>query len=328
MNVASVRAIKQIFAVHATKPKKSLGQNFLVDRHIIEKMVAAAEIQPTDVILEVGPGIGALTQELVRAAKRVIAVEKDKEMVEILERTLVDCGNLEILNQDIRGPDTIYPLWGDLGPSRTSPKRGPQGDRGNIRYKVVANLPYFITGPVLRKFLEQVQIKPERIVLMVQKEVAQRICARPPKMNLLAVSVQLFAEPKIVSYVKRTSFWPQPEVDSAIIKITPYTLRTPMVRDRELLEYTTTPRLRDQFFRIVKAGFKQPRKQLANNLSKGLGLPREKVEQRLLSNHIQPSQRAQTLSVGNWINLTKSFDISHLQNSKPLSRDDGAALSQ
>jgi 16S rRNA (adenine1518-N6/adenine1519-N6)-dimethyltransferase len=164
----------------------------------------------------------------------------------------------------------------------------------------VANLPFYLTAPVIRKFLES-DCQPKEMILMVQKEVGQRICAKPPDMNLLAVSVQFYAEPKIISYISKKSFWPQPKVDSAIIKITPLGLS----------EISTIVRLldRDLFFRIVKAGFSQPRKQILNNLSKKLKLNKEEVKSWLLKNNIQPGQRAETLTIKDWINLTKSLKI-------------------
>jgi len=172
-------------------------------------------------------------------------------------------------------------------------------------FKVVANLPYYITAPVIRMFLESAK-PPESMVLMVQKEVAQRICPCPPKlkerrrgktpkMSILAVSVQFYAKPEIISYVSKKSFWPQPKIDSAIIKIVPRQFGVPV-----------SCQFREQFFRIVRAGFSQPRKQLINNFSKSLELPRKEVETWLKKNSIQPSQRAETLSVDNWIDLVNS----------------------
>lgn len=157
-------------------------------------------------------------------------------------------------------------------------------------FKVVANLPYYIVSPTIRKFLENTGVQPLQMILMAQKEVAQRICAKPPDMNLLAVSVQFYAEPKIIAYVSKKAFWPSPKVDSAIIKIVPKLQRSDLCQ---------------LFFRIVKAGFSQPRKQLINNLSKGLKIDKEKVKNWLLKNGIQPTQRAETLSLDDWLRLVK-----------------------
>ncbi len=203
--------------------------------------------------------------------------KKDEKMVKILKELLEywNIRNVEIIQGDIR--------------------------RLNLKvrnYKIVANLPFYLAAPAIRKFLELVDTRyqPTEMVLVVQKEVAQRICARPPRMNLLAVSVQVYSKPKILFYLSRKSFWPQPEVDAAIIKIIPH---PPLIKGGDL------------FFKIVKAGFSQPRKQLINNLSKGLKTDKKKVEEWLLKNGIQPTQRAETLTVEDWINLTKTFLISN-----------------
>src|SRR3989344_1756948 len=161
-------------------------------------------------------------------------------------------------------------------------------------YKLIANLPYYITSPVIRKFLESPH-QPDFMVLMVQKEVAQRICAKPPEMSILAVSVQFYAAAKIVSYVSKGCFWPIPNVDSAIIKIIP--------RDSALI----SANFRDTFFKVVKAGFLHPRKQLINNLSVGLTKKREDIHAWLLSNNLESERRAETITLQNWIDLTKTL---------------------
>jgi len=168
------------------------------------------------------------------------------------------------------------------------------GQLSNVSYRVVANLPYYITSPVLRMFLEA-EKKPELLALMVQKEVAQRICAKPPDMSMLAVSTQFYAVPKIIAYVRKTAFWPRPKVDSAIVKIVP-NKEKPVVAP-------------DTFFRVVKAGFKQPRKQLANNLATELNLSRQETESLLKKADIKPEQRAETLSLKDWINLAKEYTM-------------------
>ncbi|MEK9135153.1 MAG: 16S rRNA (adenine(1518)-N(6)/adenine(1519)-N(6))-dimethyltransferase RsmA [Patescibacteria group bacterium] len=257
-------------------PSKRLGQNFLVNKNALRTIIEAADIKPDEVVLEIGPGTGILTLELAKKAKRVIAVEKDAKMCEILEKTLKEYPNVQIINDDIR--------FLEIGP--------PNIRRSDLsKYKIVANIPYYLTSPIIRKFLEAAN-PPKEMILMVQKEVAQRICAKPPKMSILAVSVQFYAEAKIVDYVSRKSFWPSPKVDSAIIKIIPIK--------------KTRPGL-DQFFKVVKAGFSHPRKQLINNLSTGLSLPRPQAQIWLQENKIQPSQRAETLTVADWIKLVKSM---------------------
>lgn len=281
MDLTSKQNIKDLLNRHGLKPLKRLGQNFLVDQRALDKVIAAAQLTSQDTVLEIGPGIGTLTQELAKKAGRVVAIEKDRNMVEILKETLQDLSNIEIIQADIR---KIQDLKLEIG-----------------NYKLVGNLPFYLTAPVIREFLE-CQRRPKMMVLMVQKEVGQRICSKPPDMNLFAVSVQVYAEPKIISYVSKNSFWPQPEVNAAIIKITP----KPSLIAARMGE----PRLRrgdaDLFFKIVKAGFSQPRKQLINNLSKGLKIDKKKVGGWLQENGIQPTQRAETLRVEDWLKLAEN----------------------
>lgn len=254
------------------KPVKRLGQNFLIDKQVIKKVIRAANLHSKDIVLEIGPGTGALTQETAKTAKKVIAVEKDPNMCEILKQALRDFKNIKIIQADIL--KILNSKFLVL----------------NSKYKVVANLPFYITAPVIRKFLE-VKYPPKEMVLIIQKEVAQRICSKPPKTNLLAISVQFYAKPKIISYVSKKSFYPQPKVDSAIIKIVP----EKKYKDIDI----------DLFFKIVKAGFSHPRKQLANNLVNGLKLNKKGVNDLLLKNNIKPSQRAETLFIKDWIQLIK-----------------------
>lgn len=286
MDLTSKRVIQGLLKKYRIHPSKKFGQNFLIDKSVLKKIIETAKLRPTDIVLEIGPGIGSLTRELAKRAKKVIAVEKDLKMVEILKEVLKDFKNVKIIKGDIL---KIFNFQlQPYGESRTT------RDPAIFNYKVVANLPYYIVTPVIRKLLE-IEDPPSQMILMVQKEVAQRICAKPPKVNLLAVSIQFYAKPKIISYVSKKSFWPQPKVDGAIIKIKPST-RTVLV-DAGL------------FFRIVKAGFSHPRKQIINNFSKGLKIDREKTRNWLLKNKVQPFQRAETLTVNNWIKLTKSYKI-------------------
>ena len=277
MNHLSKKSVQGLLKKHGIRPSKRFGQNFLIDKRILRKIITAGNLQPKDIILEIGPGTGVLTKELARKVEEVIAVEKDSKMVKILEETTKNLKNVKIIQGDILKLKTKnYAL-------RTKD------------YKVVANLPYYIVSPVIRKFLELPEAGPRVMILMVQKEVAQRIVAKPPNMNLLAVSVQFYAKPKIISYVSKKSFWPQPKVDSAIIQLT--------VNSEQLTNN------KDLFFQIVKAGFSQPRKQLINNFVKVLKTDRQKIKTWLLKNRIQPNQRAETLSIRDWLNLTKTFDF-------------------
>jgi len=283
MDLTSKRDIKKLLKERHAQPSKRLGQNFLTNKAVIKKIIKAARLKIKDIVLEIGPGIGTLTQDLSKEAKKLIAVEKDLKMYDILKELLKcwNVKNVEILKEDIL---KFNPLTYKLKAKS---------------YKVVANLPFYLTAPAIRKFLET-KLPPELIILVVQKEVAQRICARPPKMNILAVSVQFYAKPKIISYISKKSFWPLPKVDSAIIKI--QNIISASHRRRKSA-------FNQRFFRIVKAGFSQPRKQLANNLSKKLELNKEGVKSWLLKNNIQPAQRAETLFIKDWINLTKSYKI-------------------
>lgn len=250
------------------QPKKSLGQNFLVEEHALEKVIAAAELSPADTVLEIGPGLGSLTRHLAEAAARVVAVELDQNLLEPLSYVLEGYENVEIIHGDIL---TLHLSSFNLPPS----------------YKVVANIPYYITSAVIRHLLEA-EAKPSQIVLTIQKEVTERLCATPPDMNLLAVSVQFYSEPKVVAKISAGAFYPRPEVDSAVVRLD--------VRSEPAVAVPST----DEFFQVVKAGFSQKRKQLRNSLSAGLSLPAEKVEAWLALAHIDPKRRAETLSLEEW----------------------------
>jgi len=236
----------------------------LQDRSVVTKLIKASHISKTDVVLEIGPGKGILTKELARQAKKVIAVEKDGRLIPILKETLKEFKNVEIIHGDIL---KNYEL-----------------EIKNYKYKIVANIPFYITGHLIRKFLENPPTggQLQEMTLIIQKEVAQRICAKPPKTNILAISVQFYADAKIISYISKKSFRPIPKVNGAIIQITPKK------------KYKIDP---SKFFRVVKAGFSHPRKQLKNNL-KGLADPP------LLPPKLRRA-RAETLSTDDWIKLIK-----------------------
>jgi len=287
MELTSPKVIKNLLEKYGARLFKGWGQNFLIDEHILKKIVGSANLKKSDIVLEIGPGIGTLTQELAKRVKpapyrtrsgtgKVIAVEKDKRMCEILSEMLKswDIRNVRIIQGEIL----------EFNPKSYKLKAKS--------YKIVANLPFYIVAPVIRKFLES-KNPPKEMILMVQKEVAQRICAKPPDMSILAVSVQFYAKPEILFYVSKSSFWPPPKVNGAILKIIPNRARRNV--------------LRKLFFKVVRAGFSQPRKQLANNLSKELKLDKSEVKNWLLENKIEPSRRAETLSIKDWIKLTKNF---------------------
>ena len=259
--------IKRLLKEHNLKPKKYLGQNFLIDKTTLGIIINAAELARDDVVLEIGPGLGILTKELAKKVKRVVAVEKDKRLVKILKKRLSCLANIKIIEGDVL-------------------KLTTENLKLKANYKVVANLPYYITSPVIRKFLEEKRV-PKLMVLMVQKEVAKRICAKPPKMSVLSVAVQFYSFPKIVKIVKKECFWPKPKVDSAIVKLTTY--------NQKLTTINT-----NLFFKIVKAGFSHPRKQLKNNLKKVL---KEKTGKILQRSNIKGVRRAETLSVNEWVKI-------------------------
>jgi len=269
------------FDLHA---RKSLGQHFLIDEEVLKLVTSSAELTSTDVIMEIGPGLGVLTRELARQAGWVVAVELDNKLAAILKQTLASLDNVTIVNEDILKIDPAA-LLREMEAGFPSAKSS---------YKVVANLPYYITSPVLRHFLEAL-VKPELIVVMVQKEVAEAIVAEPGKMSVLSVSVQFYGEPSIVSYVPARCFYPPPEVDSAILRVVPYPQPVVAVSDET------------SFFGLVRAGFSASRKQICNSLAQGLGLPKAEVLPILAEAGIVPQRRAETLSLGEWAWLWRVF---------------------
>jgi 16S rRNA (adenine1518-N6/adenine1519-N6)-dimethyltransferase len=265
------------------KARKGLGQHFLIDEPALKLIGSAAELTPDDIVVEIGPGLGVLTQELARQAGWVIAVEIDSRLAAILRQSLVHVKNASIVNNDILNID---PAELPLEPA----EQLPVATGRPYKYKVVANLPYYITSPVLRHLLEA-RARPEMMVIMVQKEVAAAIAAKPGQMSLLSVSVQLYGEPSIVGLVPARCFYPEPEVDSAILRIDVY--RQPLVA----IENTSA------FFRLVRAGFHAARKQMGNSLALGLNLPKAEVLSLLETSGIAPQRRAETLTLDEWIRL-------------------------
>ncbi|MEX1019939.1 MAG: 16S rRNA (adenine(1518)-N(6)/adenine(1519)-N(6))-dimethyltransferase RsmA [Litorilinea sp.] len=261
-------------------PKRSLGQNFLLDDVHLDRIAQAAELVDTDTVLEIGPGLGVLTTRLAQQAARVIAVELDDRLIEYLETRLADYSNVQIVHGDILEVDPGQLISG-------APTVSP-----SVAYKVVANLPYYITSAVLRHLLEA-HARPTRAVVMVQKEVAERICATPGNLSLLAISVQFYAEPSIAHRVPARAFYPVPKVDSAVLRLD--------VRPQPAVTSVTPER----YFRVVRAGFGQKRKQLGNSLSANLGLPKAQVVAALEAAHIDPRRRAETLSLAEWGELSR-----------------------
>lgn len=269
------------------RARKSLGQHFLVDREVLEKVASAAELGTSDIVIEVGPGLGVLTKELAKRAGFVIAVELDDRLAAILKQDMTAAKNVSVINEDILRIDPAALI-------KKQKLNLPDLKDKPDNYKVVANLPYYITSAVLRYFLEA-SLKPRLMVVMLQKEVAEVIVAEPGKMSLLSVSVQFYGKPEIVSYVPAESFHPVPEVDSAILRIDVYP-RPPIAVDEI-----------DDFFGLVRAGFCAPRKQLVNTLAQGLGLSKPEALSLLDRADIIYKRRAETLSVEEWQRLWQIF---------------------
>jgi 16S rRNA (adenine1518-N6/adenine1519-N6)-dimethyltransferase len=269
------------------RARKGLGQHFLIDEEVLKLIISAAELTSTDVVMEVGPGLGVLTKELAKQAGWVVAIELDSKLAAILKETLASFGNVAIINEDVLDIDPASLLQeqkAKFPPQVTSP----------FGYKVIANLPYYITSPVLRHFLEA-SVKPQIMVVMVQKEVAEAIVAKPGQMSVLSISVQFYGEPKIIDYVPAQCFYPAPEVDSAILRIDLYPEPAVAVTDEK------------SFFELVRAGFAASRKQIGNSLSQGLGLPKADVLSLLETANIVPQRRAETLTLEEWARLWQVF---------------------
>jgi len=260
---------------HGLSPKKGLGQNFLADPVALERIVAAAHIPPHAQVLEVGPGLGSLTRYLACSAQRVVAVELDRALLPVLADTLAGFANVTLVQGDILALD-------------------PAALMQTAGYWVVANIPYYITSALIRHLLEA-KLKPARVVLTVQREVAERVCALPGEMSLLALGVQVYGRPRLALRIPAGAFYPPPKVDSAVVDIELYG------------EPRIPPAALDTFFRLAKAGFGQKRKTLRNSLSGGLGLAPARAEALLHTANIDPQRRAETLDLDEWSRLTSAF---------------------
>jgi 16S rRNA (adenine1518-N6/adenine1519-N6)-dimethyltransferase len=257
---------------HGLQPDKRLGQNFLIDDHIIQKIIRTAGITNADHVLEIGAGLGNLTRYLGYTADQVIAVEIDGRLTPVLSDIVKPYSNVQIIQSDILEIDP-----GDLF-ANASPHLG---------YTVIANIPYYITSAVIRHLLES-KPRPDKIFLTIQREVAQRICEKPGKLSLLALSVQVYGEPKIAFNIPSGAFYPQPKVTSSFLQIATYP------------EPRISPSLLDLFFKLSKAGFSQKRKKLRNSLAKGMTWSVDKTEDFLMASGIDPNRRAETLSIDEW----------------------------
>lgn len=262
---------KQLLDQHGLDAKKSLGQNFLFDEAILGRIADAAQLSHTDELLEVGAGLGHLTVQLAQRAGRVVAVELDQRLLPILGQNVAGFPQVQLIQNDILAiqPATLF----------------------SAAYKVVANVPYYITGAILRHLLTSLP-RPALLVMTMQQEVAERLTAPPGHLSLLAVSVLFFGQPEIVLKIKAGAFYPRPEVDSAVVRIK--------------IPAGSLPVPESLFFRIAKAGFSQKRKQLKNNLGQ-LPFSSSQIEWALQNAGIDGHRRAQTLTLNEWLALTKAI---------------------
>jgi 16S rRNA (adenine1518-N6/adenine1519-N6)-dimethyltransferase len=265
-------SLLQQYGLHA---RKRLGQNFLQDPHALERIAAVAEIKPTDTVLEIGPGLGSLTRYLAASAQHVIAVELDEDLFPPLKAVIAPYSNIHLVQGDILDIETSE--WID------------QSD-----YLVVANIPYYITSALLRHLLENTP-RPRRMVLTIQREVAERICAAAGRMSLLALSVQVYGAPRIAAKIPAYAFYPKPRVESSVLVV-------------DIHPHPAIPlNLLDTFFQLIKAGFSQKRKMLRNSLSSGMHLPVAEIEHVLHEAGIDPKRRAETLELDEWYTLSRNI---------------------
>ncbi|MGD9714149.1 MAG: 16S rRNA (adenine(1518)-N(6)/adenine(1519)-N(6))-dimethyltransferase RsmA [Thermomicrobiales bacterium] len=257
------------------RPTRGKGQNFLTSRAVVEQIADLVKATPRDIVVEVGPGLGALTEALAKRAGNVVAIELDDRLAEHLRQTSAHA-NLQVISGDALtiDPATFLP--------------------GSASYLFAANLPYSTGAAIVRRFLEMDR-PPSRMVVMLQKEVAERMAAAPPDMSILGVAVQMYGRAEIALHVPPEAFKPRPKVDSAVLVIEPHITPLLPLSDRQA------------FFEIVHAGFHQKRKQLANTLAAGLRVPKTDVTALLLESGIEPQRRAETLEIHEWLTLFENW---------------------
>ncbi len=275
--VLNVRGLLRQYGIH---PDKSLGQNFLIEDAALRKILRIADTTAQDTVLEIGPGLGSLTRYLADSAQQVIAVELDPRLVAPLKEVLSPYNNVHIIEGDILQIDLNKTIEADT-------------------YLVVANIPYYITSQLIRHLLEA-KHKPTRLVLTVQKEVAERICASPDEMSLLALSVQVYGSPQIQAQIPAGAFYPSPKIDSAVVRVDLYP--SPLIPPDQL----------NSFFRLAKAGFSQKRKTLRNALAGGMAWSKSKTQSYLQAASIDPNRRAETLDLSEWERLV--IQVTHNPN--------------
>jgi 16S rRNA (adenine1518-N6/adenine1519-N6)-dimethyltransferase len=264
-------------------PKKSLGQNFLLDENILQEIAELAEVSDNDVILEIGPGTGLLTKELATRARKVIAIEKDERLISVLQKNLENFDNVKIISDDIKN---IISSINSL-----------ELEKGN--YKLVANLPYYLSSFIIRRFLE-IDEKPEKITITLQKELAERICEKPGNMSLISVMVNFYGEPRLGPVITRDKFYPSPQVDSQIVVIDK--INSPNDIDIKF------------FFRTLRIGFSSKRKMLWKNLRNGFRLSKEQIFKIFGEININTMSRAQELSLEQWKKLSTKIKLLEISN--------------
>ncbi len=288
IQITSPAVIHNIMQSHGLSCRKSLGQNFLVDNNIIHKITASAELSKSDLVVEIGPGLGALTAQIARAAGKVIAVEVDRGLLAVLSEVLGDVQNLEVIPGDALKID-FDRLVGE--------STGGEYGRNGKKYKLMANLPYYITSPLLMHLLLG-RFNISIILVMIQAEVAERLAAPPGSKayGSLSLAVQYFTVPEILFRVPRTVFYPKPGVDSAVVRLAVRSEPAVVVRDENM------------FFSIIRSAFGKRRKTLLNSLAgSGLGIDREACLRALKNAGIDPGRRGETLSMAEFASLTDSI---------------------
>ncbi len=283
MSTPNLREQVQLLArTYNISPQHTKGQNFLINAEVIDRTIKAAGIQPGETVIEVGPGFGILTEALVANASKVISVELDERLYQFLQAKFFDTPAVQFIRDDVMALDFEKITEGKA-------------------YRVVANLPYNITSTFLKKVLTNLH-KPVGVTLLLQKEVVERICAKPGKMSLLSLSVQLYATPTYIVTVPKTDFWPSPAIASAIVSINDFL-------DVKALTARLNGVSEEVFWRVAHMGFSAKRKQLHNNLAAGLHVSSDQAKEIIVSAHIDPAIRAQDLSIDEWISLAKSVDL-------------------
>lgn len=273
MDITNLKTLKTLLEKHGLWAKKRFGQNFLINRNIVEKIIKTGEINDKDIIIEIGPGPGVLTQELCKKAQKVICIEMDREMIPLLKEATQEFRNTEILQLD-----------------------GLTYEPQEKNYKLIANLPYNVATAIIKHFLFQ-KNRPSLIVVMTQLEVAEKMCALRGNMNVLALTIQPFGKPKIIAQIPPGNFYPAPKVTSAIIKIEP--LDSPLVPEN----------YKEKYFQIIHAAFHQKRKMLAGTLAKSLKIEKSEVEKILESCGISKTARPQELTIQNWTEFVEKINL-------------------